>query len=123
MAAGGVRSRPEYPASRNACAPAPDRLLRLRRVPDAALALTVRLAGLLVVLVGVERFAPVGPLHGAVRPLDDREVAARLVARGRLDRWPDVGALPGAGRLARLVLVVGVEGHALRVGEHVAGAR
>src|SRR4051794_1467323 len=111
------------PRSSEPTAPAPDRLLGLGGVPDAALSVAVDLAGLLVVLVGVEGLAAPGPLHAAVRALDDREVAARLVARGGLGGRPGVGALTGAGRLARLVLVVGVEGHALRVSEHVARLR
>ena len=86
-------------------------LLLLHDVPNAAFAVARDIARLVIVLVEVERLSGVGPLQAAVRALDDRQVAGRLVGRRGGRRWPTLGARPGAGRYAGRVLVEGVERH------------
>src|SRR6516164_4814356 len=86
-------------------------LLGLGHVPDAAGLVAGYVAGLLVPGKGVERLVIIGPHLGAVGAIDDRPLAVRL------------GALVVAVGLALRVLVVGVEGHSLVVGKHLAGGR
>ena len=77
--------------------------------------------GALVLDIGVERLAVIGPLLGAVGAVDDGPFAFSRGVGGGRERRPGDRAFVVAVRLARLVLVEGVERHALRVGPDLAG--
>src|SRR5262249_49366478 len=93
----------------------------LHDVPHVVLVVAGGVAGLLVVDEGVEGLAIVRPLQRAVLALDDGQVADRLVLRRRLRRRPVLGAFAVAVGLALGVLVVGIERHALGIGENGSG--
>src|SRR5690606_6908210 len=81
---------------------------RLGGLPRAD-AVAAGIAGLLVLGVGVQRLAVVGPLQGAVAAGDQAPFAAGLGVLLGDQRRPDVGAFLVAVGLAFLVLAVGVE--------------
>src|SRR5690606_15334355 len=97
-------------------------LLFDRGVPDSADAVAGGVAGLGVLDPELERHALEGPHLAAVGAVDDGEVTLRLGAGIGHQRRPVLGALVVAVGHAGSVLVVGVESHAVGVGQHFLAA-
>src|SRR5215813_232890 len=86
---------------------------RHREAPHVVDTVAGHVTRLFVFLPEIERLALVGPLLLAIAARDERPVACGLGIGGREKRRPEVSALPGAGRLAGRIAIVGVERHAL----------
>src|SRR5262245_6799820 len=92
-------------------------------VPRSLDAISSHVAGLRILRVGIERPSAIGPLIGSAVTLDRRQPVAGLRLGAGFGRRPGEGAEPGASRLAALVLVERIEGHALRIRQDTATGR
>src|SRR5271170_3790375 len=96
-------------------------MLRRSDVPDIVDAVAVRIAGIAVLVEGVERLALVGPLLAAVVARDDAPVARRC---GVGEEWRPVGGADAvAAGFAGRVAVESVKRHAGAIDQRFALGR
>src|SRR5205809_3816209 len=90
-------------------------------MPHAVHAVPGDVTRLLVIGVGIERLALIGPLQRAIGALDEGEIVVDGLGVGEGGGGgPVFGALASAVGSARLVLVEGIEGHSVGSGQHLA---
>src|SRR5437762_14362756 len=91
-------------------------------MPHAVHAVPGDVTRLLVIGVGIERLALIGPLQRAIGALDEGEIVVVGLGVGEGGGGgPVFGALASAVGSARLVLVEGIEGHSVRSEERRVG--